>query len=468
MKKCLYLVLVLVLICSIAQAQTAEERLQRLEKICQEQEAQIQQLQGRLGVLQNETSYKEYTESIIAEYLQSPAMEDERIAITAGYDQGFFVRDAEGAVELKVTGYVQAGLSIYENNSPNDNSFFLRAGVLTFDIYMLKDWHARLEIDFANNDQIGAGPDNRADDPELTDAYIEYIGIPEFSVRVGNFHIPFSVEGQYSSADRMTILQSPFIHSWAHGRDVGVMIYGVLANMIGYSAGLFNSDISLGSNVDDEFLAAGQLRLFYCGYDTNPDNFIHVGIMANRADENLWIDQARLGGYFNNIHAINDVVGGNQRSDDWKLGIDVGITYNAYFDGGHSLRFEVEGMAVRWDRRNVRGNVVGYGLAAGVTYKHCLTPDIADSGLLAGFHYSYNDIDNHGGPNFDKPMGTEAHTAYIYTVILGYAFNSHVDIAFNWIIMDLDEKVGAKVAKSGGLRSGSLEQAWMFQVTAKF
>ena len=43
----------------------------------------------------------------------------------------------------------------------------------------------------------------------------------------------------------------------------------------------------------------------------------------------------------------------------------------------------------------------------------------------------------------------------------------HVDIAFNWIIMDLDEKLVLKLLK-WRTPSGSSEQALMFQVTAKF
>jgi hypothetical protein len=85
---------------------------------------------------------------------------------------------------------------------------------------------------------------------------------------------------------------------------------------------------------------------------------------------------------------------------------------------------------------------------------------------MLGANFCYNDIDNHGGPAMGVTYPeTEALTAYIYTLMLGYAFNSHIDVAVNWIIMDLDQKDGAKDSHHN---TGSLEQAWLLQITAKF
>ena len=440
MKKCLYLVLALVLVCSFVQAESAEERIEKLE-------AQIQQLESRLGVLQSEATYKEYTEDIVREYLQSPAMEDERIAITAGYDEGFFVRDTEGAVELKINGYLQTGLEIYENNTTQNNGFFLSNARLNFELFFMKNWHARLEVNFA-------------DEVEATYAYVEYLAMPELNILVGNTDIPFSMQAAYAGYEGITILANPFVTSWGHGRDLGVMVHGVIGNVFGYAAGLFNGVGSMEANDDDELLAAGNIRLYYCGYNENANNFIHVGVMADRADGTQGIDSAMLYGF------ERETLVKGEETDDWKLGIDIAVKYVAYLEGGHSLRFEAEGMAVRWDRAGVRGNIVGYGATAGIQYRHCLTPEIKDSGIIFGANMSYNDIDNHGGPAMGAAYPeTQALTAYIYTFVLGYAFNSHIDISANWIIMNLDQKDGAKDSHHN---TGSLEQAWLLQVTAKF
>ena len=440
MQKYLYFILALVLVCSFIQAESEEEKIQRLE-------AKVQQLESRLSVLQDETSYKEYTEDIVREYLQSSAIEDDRIAITSGYDQGFFVRDTEGAVELKIKGYLQNGLEVYENNTTQNNGFFTKNARINFELFFMKDWHVRLETNYANK-------------PKITHAYIEYLPMPELNFLFGTTVIPFSMQGVYNGWQGMTILANPFVSSWGHISDLGVIVSGVLGNMFAYSAGLFNGVGSFEENDDDELLVAGQVRLYYCGYKENNNNFIHVGVLADRADGVQGIDNAQLYGF------ERKTIKKGEETDDWKLAIDVAFKYVAYLEGGHSFRFEAEGMAVRWDRAGVRGNVVGYGATAGFQYRHCLTPDIKDSGIILGANFCYNDIDNHGGPNMGLTQPeTQALTAYIYTFMLGYAFSSHLDIAVNWIIMDLDQKDGAKDSNHN---TGSLEQAWLLQITTKF
>ena len=441
MPKCLYLVLALVLICSLVQAESTEEKIQRLE-------AKVQQLENRLSVCQDETSYKEYTENIVKEYLQSSAMEDERIAITAGYDKGFFIRDTEGAIELKISGYLQIGFESYENNTKENNGFFTKNDRINLELFIMKNWHIRFEFKCAS-------------DVEITHAYIEYLAMPELSILVGNTSIPFSMQAPYKGYEGITILANPFVSSWGHGRDLGVMVRGVIGNMFKYSAGLFNGVGSHELNEDDELLAATNLRWYYCGYKENSNNFIHVGVMANRADKLHAIDTATLKGFARKEKLVK-----REETDDWKLGFDIACKYVAYLEGGHSLRLEAEAMAVRWDRAGVRGNIVGYGATAGIQYRQCLTPDIKNSGIIFGASFSYNDIDNHGGPamGLTQPE-TQALTAYIYTFILGYAFNSHVDVSVNWVIMDLDQKDGAKDSNHN---TGSLEQAWLLQVIAKF
>jgi uncharacterized coiled-coil protein SlyX len=194
MRNCFFLLLILAVVFGgVLQAQSSDERIQKLERICQQQEQQIKTLQDRLGIFQDES--KKYTEKIVKEYLKEPAIQDDQTGITAGYDNGFFVRGAEGNLEFKFTGFIQSGLAIFENNTPSeDNTFFLNGVYLNFDFYLLKDWHARVQVNFAEPTMSFA---YGSYDVKLKDAYIEYIGIPEFCVRVGQTHVPFSIEGQY-------------------------------------------------------------------------------------------------------------------------------------------------------------------------------------------------------------------------------------------------------------------------------
>jgi len=478
MRNCIYLVLIFAIVfAGTIQAQTSEDRIQKLEKICTQQEQQIQKLQERLGVMQDDSSYKQYTEKIVKEYLKQPATEEDSTGITAGYENGFFVRAAEGNLELKFTGYVQSGLGIFENDTYDNNSFFLNGAYLNFDIYMLKDWHARIQIDFAD-----AGYDWDEYDyyykfrggrygTALRDAFIEYIGIPEFSVRIGQTHVPFTMRGQYGENEGILIGADPFILGWSHGRDLGFMLHGVIANVLGYKAGIFNGEGSNTGNYSDEFLMAAQLRFYYCGYKENPNSYIHIGFMRAREAEGWLAPLFSPWGRFIFSGTVNTE---DVETSGWLTGYDAAIRFDRDIEGGHNIRVESEFMFSHWQRNWDDGSrdswLHGWGFLFGILGRYCVAPDVKGSGILIGFNFSYSDIDNkeskHDGilPNDNNIPGQRA---FVYTVILGYAFNKHISAAFNWVMMDLDNKVYYGTSKDNG-KDGDLEHAWLFQVTAQW
>lgn len=474
MRHCIYLVLMLaVVFASTSQAQTSEERIQKLEKICQQQEAQIQKLQERLGVMQDDSSYKQYTEKIVKEYLQQPAAEEDSVGITAGYENGFYVRAAEGNFELKFKGYLQSGFGAFENDTFDNNSFFLHGVDLIFDVYLLKDWHARIQLDFADNPtgKFSGGGYGTV----LRDAFVEYIGITEFAVRVGQTHVPLTMTNQYDEQETMTIFKDPFIQSWGHGRDIGAIVHGVIANIVGYKAGLFNGDGANTSNLTDELLMAGQMRFYYCGYKENQNSFIHVGFLRQR-DTTLnagGLNDAGLVAPWGRTIFAGGAGPTDASTEGWRTAMDVAMRFDRDLDGGHNIRVESEFMYSEW-QRDFGGThfswLHGYGALFGALYRHCLTPSTEGSGILLGFNFSYTQIDNkessHDGimPN---PNNIPGQRAFVYTAILGYAFNRHVRAAFNWVIQDLDNKTFYGTSKSSG-KGGSLEQAWLFQVTAQW
>ncbi len=474
MRNCIYLVLICAIVFSVTlQAQTSEDRLQKLEKLCEQQEAQIQKLQERLGVMQDESSYKQYTEKIVKEYLKEPVAEEDGTGITAGYDNGFFVRAAEGNLELKLSGYLQAGLGIFENDTPVNNSFYLNGVYLTFDMYLLKDWHSRIQIDFADtNNRFGGGAYN----VRLRDAYIEYIGLPELSVRVGQTHVPFTMQGQYGENEGMTIASEPFIGGWSHGRDIGLMLHGVIADKVGYAAGLFNGSGANAGNADDDFLMAAQMRFYYCGYAQNPNNFIHIGLLRNR-EQNLdgvgLVNASGVGFFPGNITQDGLTQG-------WRNAVDVAFRFDRDLEGGHNVRVESEFMYSAWQRDysskpgdfnptgvGRRSWLEGFGWTFGFTYRHCIKPEVKDSGIVAGFVFSYTDLDNKDTKRVGVNDNIPGQRAWSYTFIVGYNFNKHIAVAFNWVMLDLDNKVYYGTAKADG-GSGDLEHAWFFQITSQW
>ena len=459
MKNCFYVFLVLIILTIGLQAQN-NDRLEKLEQICSQQAKQIEALQKRLGVLQDEKSYKDYTQKIVKEYLDQPVAEEEQVGITAGYDNGFFIRGAKGDLELKMTGYVQAGAGIFENNTDDNNTFFLNGVYLAFDAYILKDWHARIEINFADpySYQFQDGNDY---DPELQDAYIEYIGIPEFNVRIGKTHVPFTIEGQYNETEGMSVWSAPFINGWAHGRDVGIMIHGVVANMIGYKIGLFNGEGS-STNMSDDMLFAYQTRIYFLGYDTNPNTFFHVGFLRNRTQNDQPFGLSAPWG----LDILSEETSFFE-TNDYQTGLDIGFKYDKDLKGGHNVRVESEFVYSTWQRHLSTGNleeIDGYGLLFGVAYRHCLNPEVEGSGVIGMLKFSWTEIDN--GDTNDTVVGSnvKGQEAYVYTLGLGYAFNSHVSANINWVMMDLAERAnGVNTGKSD--ESGGLAHAWFFQIT---
>lgn len=446
-----------------AQAPSNDERLRKLEEICQQQEQQIEKLQGQLGVLQNEEAYKTYTEKIVQSYLNdSVAQEDD--GITAGYENGFFIRSADGKLQLTMTGYFQTGLGIFENDSADNNSFFLHGAYTMFDIRIMEKWHAFIKVNFAAADFANQF---RGDtyEVELADAFLEYNYRPEINFIVGNQLVPFSIEGQYAEIDGISIWQEPFINSWSPVLDVGFLVHGVIANRVGYRAGIFNGNGSNTLNNNDDMMMAGQLRFYLCGYDKNKESFIHVGFLRNRngngGNVSLYSPWGRE--LFDGGSATDeDAVSG------WRTAVDAGAKISVDMANGSNFRAEGEFMYSTWQRETAATRLPwleGYAFSVGAAYRHCLDKENEGSGIIVMGKFSYNDIDN---KKTDDPGDILGQRAFVYTAGVGYAFNKHIAVNFNWIIMNLDEKdiYGGPKTYSNGDVSGSLEQAWFLQFTA--
>jgi len=482
MRNCLNLLLVLVLVVvfsGILQAQpttTQEDRIRKLEDICKQQEEQIQKLQSRLGVLQDEESYKKYTEQIVDQYIQHPEAEEDA-GVTAGYENGFFIRSADGKLELKINGFVQSGIGLFENNTFDNNSFYMNGVYLSFDAHLLEKWHAYININFANPSyyQFQTGANYKV---SMIDAFVEYEMMPELNFRIGQTLVPFGLEGQYNEISGISIWGEPFTSSWSHSRDIGFVVHGVLANMVGYKVGIFNGSGINTTNTDDEFLMAAQARFYFCGFDRNQNSFFHIGFLRNRDSEGgpysvgLGTPWGRsVFGYMPELNFYTNSVEG------WRNAVDVGARFDFTFENGSNLRVEGEYMYSTWQReyetvssRSRFSWLSGYGFWLGYNYRHCFDKENPESGLSTGFKFSYSDIDNED--SHIESGNIKGQTVLCYTFMLGYAFNKHVSVNFNWIIADLDLETyygGTKEDDevSGG-KSGGVENAWFVQFTASW
>ncbi len=439
---------------------SGEERIQKLEKLIQEQSERIQELQKKVGQVEQPT--KEYTEQIVREYMNRPHAE-EAASISAGYEsKGFFIRNADGNLELYMSGFIQAGLGIFENHSFDNNSFYLNGVSLAFDLYLLKDWHGRIQFNFPYSDGIN-----------LWDAYIEYIGIPELNVRVGQFHVPFTIERQYDPQQGMSIWKESFM-LWGHGRDRGLMFLGTFADMVEYKLSLMNGE-GTQTNETDEFMMAGSVRFYPFKKSENPYSFFHLGMVRSRDDTLNGSGNINSSSLFTPWgRQLFDGVAGTDNTQGWKTGVDVGGALDMYLDPQKVSRIRVEGeyMYITWERNFAAGRqpyVDGIGFYLGMLYKYNLTPEIEGAGIFPMFKVSYATADN---PHSGGPVGVDnlpGQTMWTYTFGLGYAFNKYVSANFNWVMVDIQQTdiYGGPKTHTGD-PSDDTEHAWFFQLTAQW
>ncbi len=470
MRQILFFLLILsVLIPSFVLAQDAklnddqERRLQELENLVKQQQHRIEELQSQLG--ETEQSTREYTEKLVKEYLSQESVQED-FGVSAGYDEGFFIRSADGSFELKMTGFIQFGVGFFEDDTKDNNSFFVNGIFLTFDMTFYDQWWARIQFDLVGkrggNDGLFQNDQNF--EPELRDAFIQYIGTPEFNVRVGQTHVPFSIEGQYGENEGLSIFSEPFIVGWSHGRDPGFMILGTMRDVLEYRLSVHNGEGQNQINQSDQFLFAGQMRFFYLKKSVNNDSFIHVGFL--RANDNRLKENGAFGSasvftpwgrrLFGDANVAND-----DGTQGWRTAFDVGATYNV-----GPLRIEGEYMYSEWERAQAAGlrRLHGHGGYIGASYIHNLTGEDDGSGLIGLFKFSYTDLDDSNGGG--ATQGIEGQTVLVYTAGVGYAFNRYIVVNANWILVEADRSTVNSPKNDNGV--DGTEQGWFVQVTAQW
>jgi hypothetical protein len=503
MKKGTWFVLLLsiILIHTTVAQMTEDEQVQRLEELIEQQQQQIQGLQQRLQALEEEpvtaqpasttTQGGNYTEELVKEYIAGPEAQDDGAEFGYEGGRGFFIRVPN--FELYMSGSVQMGLAVFENDTPDDNSIYPNGVVLMTDVYLYNDWHGRIELNFhqfANN--MFQGP-TFAEGVQLWDAWVEYLGMkddfgnPMVALRVGQTHVPFTIEGQWNPDGGVSIWAEPFTSSWGHGRDPGIMLWGVLSDMVEYKLSVHNGEGRTTTNATDDFLFAGCIRLYPFKKSENKDVFVHIGAIRSRDNRvhAAGIGSAQLATpwfrtVFDPIARIDTngdglVDTGTDGGQGWTTGVDAGISAQMDF-GDDKLYVEGEFMYITWERDFASGRLPfleGFGGFIAFSYRHNLTPDVPGAGIYPLFKFSYADIDNKDTDSVRNGGQIRGQRIWCYTAGLGYAFNDHIRAEFNWVVLNLDEPDiyngagnSAKDDRADG--SDDWENAWFLQFTANW
>jgi phosphate-selective porin OprO/OprP len=150
---------------------------------------------------------------------------------------GVHFKSADGNFDIVLGGYVGIHWRIFADR-PQDNvktspdTWYLRQVRPELSGFIYKDFDFRVQLDFPTGPAAISGT--------IQDAYAGWRGIPEFSLRVGQFKEPFGQEqttpdrfldfNERSQGDRFT-----------PSRDIGAEVYGTIAGgVFTYELGYFN------------------------------------------------------------------------------------------------------------------------------------------------------------------------------------------------------------------------------------
>lgn len=160
--------------------------------------------------------------------------------ITAGWDNGFFIRSPDKQFELRITGQLQADYRGYENDNDHADvdTFLMRRARLGIEADMYKYYEFRFLPDFGQGQAV------------VQDAYINIHYWDFFQIEAGKFKQPFSYE-QLIQDRFVPSNERSMIDQMVPARDVGAMIHGekLFGNRLDYAVSISNGEIN--GNGDD-------------------------------------------------------------------------------------------------------------------------------------------------------------------------------------------------------------------------
>jgi phosphate-selective porin OprO/OprP len=157
-------------------------------------------------------------------------------SVTAG-PEGFSIRSADNAFQLRLRGYVQLDGRFYQDEHLKravDNFIVRRARpILEGTVFKIFDF--RLMPDFGGGTTV------------LQDAYVNARFLPGFQVRAGKFKPPVGLERLQSATD-ILFVERALPTNLVPNRDLGIQVQGDLAgNRVSYALGVFNGVVDAGN-----------------------------------------------------------------------------------------------------------------------------------------------------------------------------------------------------------------------------
>jgi phosphate-selective porin OprO/OprP len=155
--------------------------------------------------------------------------------------EGFLVKSADGAFQLKLRGYAQADGRFFPGGDPalGISTFFLRRARLISEVTLSKWFALRLAPDFGQGRVV------------LFDAYLDLRPAAQLGLRAGKARPPTGLERTQSATD-IRFVERGLPTNLVPNRDVGLQLFGDLADgHLSYAIGVFNGVPDLGNGDGD-------------------------------------------------------------------------------------------------------------------------------------------------------------------------------------------------------------------------
>jgi phosphate-selective porin OprO and OprP len=205
----------------------------------------------------------------------------------AGWDNGFYMRSADGAYQLRITGQIQTDLRDFlrHDDVTDISEFLVRRARLGIEATVYKYFEFRLLPDF------GQGKTT------IQDAYLNIHYIDEFQIAAGKLKEPVSYEELIQDRFVPTVERS-IIDQLTPGRDVGVLLHGenLLGNKLDYAVGVFNGSINGDQDTNGNKDIAWRLAVRPLNFESLPESvhLLQIGISGSTGIEDEPINPAVL------------------------------------------------------------------------------------------------------------------------------------------------------------------------------
>ncbi len=208
-------------------------------------------------------------------------------ALTAGWQNGFFLQNPDKSFLLRITGQVQGDYREFLNQEDRTDldTFLVRRARLGIEATMLNYYEFRLLPDFGGST------------PQITDAYLNVHYVDFLQVEAGKFKQPISYE-QLIQDRYVPMVERSMIDQMVPARDEGVMLQGrnLFDDRLDYAVAVSNGEINGNTDTNNKKDLDGRVAVRPFGV---PDRWpllqrLQIGVSGGYGVENETVSPLTL------------------------------------------------------------------------------------------------------------------------------------------------------------------------------